>query len=71
MTDSTKNNNVKQRIEIKRMKDIVAQLIDVIKLLSKRRKLNTMTVLKHYTNITTDELEELDIQIVSDTITKK
>jgi hypothetical protein len=69
--DQSKTDIIKQRIELNRMKDIVMQLIDIIKLLCKKRGLNTMTVLKHYTNITTDELEELDIQITSDTITKK
>jgi hypothetical protein len=69
--EQSKTDIIKQRIEPNRMKDIVMQLIDIIKLLCKKRRLNTMTVLKHYTNITTDELEELDIQITSDTITKK
>jgi hypothetical protein len=53
------------------MKDIIIQLIDIIKLLSKSQKLNAMTIVKHYTNITPDELEELDIQIGSGTVTKK
>jgi hypothetical protein len=53
------------------MRDIAIQLIDIIKLLSKKHKLNTMTVLKHYTNITADEFEELDAHIASDAVTKK
>jgi hypothetical protein len=71
MIDSTNSNLTKTRIDLNRMKDIVIQLIDIIRLLSKRQKLNTMTVLKHYTNITPNELEELDIQINSGTVTKK
>jgi hypothetical protein len=69
--DSTNSDLTKTRIDSNRMKDIVIQLIDIIRLLSKKQKLNTMTVLKHYTNITPDELEELDIQINSGTVTKK
>jgi hypothetical protein len=71
MIDSTNSDLTKTRIDLNRMKDIVIQLIDIIRLLSKRQKLNTMTVLKHYTNITPNELEELDIQINSGTVTKK
>jgi hypothetical protein len=71
MTEAPKSDNIKTRIELHRMKDIIVQLMDIIKLLCKKRKLNTMTVLKHYTNITTDELDELNIRITSDTITKK
>jgi hypothetical protein len=71
MIESPNSDNVKPRIDLHRMKDIIIQLIDIIKLLSKRQKLNTMIVINHYTNITPDELEELDIQIGSGTVTKR
>jgi hypothetical protein len=71
MIESPNSDNAKPRIDLNRMKDIIIQLIDIIKLLSKSQKLNAMTIVKHYTNITPDELEELDIQIGSGTVTKK
>jgi hypothetical protein len=71
MIDSPKSDNTKSRVEPSRMQDIVVQLVDIIKLLSKKQKINTTTVLKHYTNISADEFEVLDIQITSDAITKK
>jgi hypothetical protein len=71
MTEPPNSNITKIRIDLNRMKDIIIQLIDIIKLLSKRQRLNAMTIIKHYTNITPDELEELNIQINSGTVTKK
>jgi hypothetical protein len=71
MIEPPNSNSTKIRIDSNRMKDIIIQLIDIIKLLSKRQKLNAMTIIKHYTNITPDELDDLDIQINSGTVTKK
>jgi hypothetical protein len=71
MIEPPNSNITKIRIDLNRMKDIIIQLIDIIKFLSKRQKLNAMTIIKHYTNITPDELEDLDIQINSGTVTKK
>jgi hypothetical protein len=68
---SSSGGNPKPKISLLRIKNIITQLVEVIDLLSKARKVNTMTVLKRYTNITPEELEDLEIQILSDSVTKK
>jgi hypothetical protein len=71
MNTPSPQKNTRTKIELLRMKDIAIELIDIIKLLSKKQKINTRTVLRHYTNITSDELEALDIKIKTDNLTKK
>jgi hypothetical protein len=68
---SSSGGNPKPKISLLRIKNIITQLVEVIDLISKARKVNTMTVLKRYTNITPEELEDLEIQILSDSVTKK
>jgi hypothetical protein len=59
------------KIDLTRMKDIISQLLKIIHLMCNSKGLNTNDVLEHFTNITLEEREELDIDFPYDTINKK
>jgi hypothetical protein len=56
------------KIDITRIKDIISQLIEIIQLLCKAKKVDTLSILNELTNISEDELEELDICLTHDFI---
>ena len=64
---STNNNTKLDKIDAKRMKDIVSQLTDIIYLLCNARKSNISIVLNQFTNITEEELNSLNIFFPQDT----
>ncbi len=56
-TQSTK----RAKIDTMRMKDIIAQLADIIYLLCNAKKSNISIILNQLTNITDEEMESLNI----------
>lgn len=63
---STKNTN-HTKIDAMRMKDIIAQLTDIIYILCNAKKSNISMILNEFTNITEEELESLRILFPTDT----
>lgn len=55
------------KIDTMRMKDIIAQLTDIIYFLCNAKKSNISTILNQFTNITDEELESLNILFPQDT----
>ena len=59
---SIQNQNSKRaKIDAMRMKDIIAQLADIIYLLCNAKENNITTILDQFTNITQEELHSLNI----------
>lgn len=63
---STKNTK-RAKIDTMRMKDIIAQLTDIIYILCNAKKSNISMILDQFTNITDEELDSLNIFFPSDT----
>lgn len=63
---STKNTN-RAKIDTLRMKDIIAQLTDIIYILCNAKKSNVSIILDQFTNITEEELNSLNILFPLDT----
>jgi len=55
-----------KKIDAIRMKDIIAQLSDVIYLLCGAKSLNVVTIFDQFTNITPEEREALNIVFPND-----
>ena len=60
-------NTKRAKIDTMRMKDIIAQLMDIIYILCKARKSNISIILDQFTNITQEELDSLNIRFPQDT----
>lgn len=64
---STQNQNTKRaKIDAVRMKDIIAQLTDIIYILCNAKKSNISIILDQFTNITEEELDSLNILFPQD-----
>ncbi len=63
----TIRNSKHVKIDAMRMKDIIAQLTDIIYLLCNAKKNNITIILDQFTNITEDELNSLNIFFPQDT----
>jgi len=64
--DATKRKTNYNRIDTLRMKDIIAQLADVIYLQSRAKKSNMNLILEQFTNITAEECDILQIKYPND-----
>ncbi|MDE6621304.1 MAG: hypothetical protein K2K74_12625 [Lachnospiraceae bacterium] len=62
----SKNTN-RTKIDAMRMKDIIAQLTDIIYILCNAKKKNISIILDQFTNITEEELNSLNIFFPPDT----
>lgn len=63
-----KNKNTNRtKIDAMRMKDIIAQLTDIIYILCNAKKKNISIILDQFTNITEEELNSLNIFFPPDT----
>ena len=56
-----------EKMNVLRMKDIIAQLTDIIYILCNAKENNIITILDQFTNITKEELESLNILYPPDT----
>lgn len=63
---STKNTS-RTKIDVTRMKDIIAQLTDIIYILCNAKQSNISMILNEFTNITEEELNSLQILFPIDT----
>mgnify|MGYP007133029317 FL=1 len=64
---SIQNQNSKRaKIDAMRMKDIIAQLTDIIYFLCNAKKSNISIILDQFTNITEEELDSLNILFPQD-----
>lgn len=63
---STKNTK-RAKIDTMRMKDIIAQLTDIIYILCNAKENNISIILDQFTNITDEELNSLNIIFPTDT----
>lgn len=63
---STKNTK-RAKIDMMRMKDIIAQLTDIIYILCNAKESNISIILDQFTNITDEELISLNIFFPPDT----
>lgn len=54
------------KIEVTRMKDIIAQLTDIIYILCNAKQSNISMILNEFTNITEEELDSLHILFPTD-----
>jgi len=63
---STKNTK-RAKIDTLRLKDIIAQLTDIIYILCNAKKSNVSIILDQFTNITEEELNSLNILFPPDT----
>ena len=55
-----------KKIDAMRMKDIIAQLSDVIYLLCNAKSVDVITIFDQFTNITPEERESLNIKFPND-----
>lgn len=62
---STKNTK-RTKIDVMRMKDIIAQLTDIIYILCNAKQSNISIILDQFTNITEEELNSLNILFPTD-----
>lgn len=60
-------NTKRVKIDTMRMKDIIAQLTDIIYILCNAKERNISIILNQFTNITDEELQSLNILFPQDT----
>lgn len=60
-------NTKRVKIDTMRMKDIIAQLTDIIYILCNAKERNISIILNQFTNITEEELQSLNILFPQDT----
>ncbi len=60
------NKPKREKLDTMRMKDIVAQLTDVIYLLCEAKGTDIKTIINQFTNLSNEELESLNIYFPND-----